>query len=77
MLYLNGEIPLMKYAWEVFSQTKDWHSRYPHMLKLWQAGIEIPARTVACERGFSKQNMIKDIKRTRFPIYTLDVVMRI
>ena len=67
----------MKYAWELFSQTKDWHSRYPHMLKLWQAGLEIPARTISCERGFSKQNMIKNIKRTILSIYTLDAVMRI
>ena len=75
VFYLNGERLPMKDAWKVFSQTKDWHSRYPHMLKLWQVVLEIPARTVACERGFSKQNMFKDIKRTRLLIYTLDAVM--
>ena len=54
VLYLNGERLPMKYAWEVFSQTKDCHSGYPHMLKLWQARLEIPTRTIACEWGFSK-----------------------
>ena len=77
VLYLNGETFPMKDAWKVFSQTKYWHSRYPHMLKLWQAVLEIPERIVGCERGFSRKNTIKDIKRSRLSIYTLDVVMRI
>jgi hypothetical protein len=77
VVHLNGERFSMKDAWKVFSQTKDWHSRYPNMLKLWQAMLVIPTSTVACERGFSKQNMIKDIRRTRLSINTLDALMRI
>ena len=49
VLHLNGERFPMKDAWKVFSQIKDWHSRYPNMLKLWQAILVIPASTVACE----------------------------
>ena len=60
-----------------FSQIKDWHSRYPNMLKLWQAILVILASTVACERGFSKQNVIKGIRRTRLSINTLDALMHV
>ena len=77
VLHLNGERFPMKDAWKVFSQIKDWHSRYPNMLKLWQAILVILASTVACERGFSKQNVIKDIRRTRLSINTLDALMRV
>ena len=49
VLHLNGEGFSMKDAWRVFSQAKDWHLRYPNMLKLWQSILVIPANTVACE----------------------------
>lgn len=45
------------------------------MLKLWQAILVIPASMVACEREFSKQNLIKDIRRTTLSINTLDAFM--
>ena len=77
LLHLNGEGFSMKDAWRVFSQTKDWHFRYPNKLKLWQSILVIPANTVACEQGFSKQNVIKDIGRTKLPINTLDALMRV
>ena len=47
------------------------------MLKLWQSILVIPANSVACERGFSKQNVIKDIRRTKLSINTLDALMRV
>ena len=75
VLHLNGERFSMKDAWRVFSQAKDWHLRYPNMLKLWQSILVIPTNIVACERGFSKHNVIKDIRRTKLSINTLDALM--
>ena len=46
-------------------------------MKLWQAVLTIPASTVDCERGFSKQNIIKDIRKSRLGLDTLDALMRI
>ena len=77
VLYLNGKTFPMKDAWKVFSQTKYWHSRYPNMLKLLQAVVVIQANTVACERYFYKQNLIKYINRTSLLIGTLDALIRI
>jgi hypothetical protein len=67
----------MKEAWKVFRNTKLWHKTYPHMMKLWQVVLTIPASTVDCERGFSKQNIIKDIRKSRLGLDTLDALMRI
>ena len=67
----------MKEAWKVFRNTKQWHTNYPHIMKLWQAVLTIPASTVDCERGFSKQNIIKDIRKSRLGLDTLDALMRI
>ena len=41
-------------------------------MKLWQAILTIPASTLDCERGFSKQNIIKDIRKSKLGLYTLD-----
>lgn len=67
----------MKEAWKVFRNTKQWHKTYPNMMKLWQAVLTIPASTVDCERGFSKQNIIKDIRKSRLGLDTLDALMRV
>ena len=37
----------------------------------------IPVSTAICERGFSKQNLIKSHMRTRLKLVTLDALMRI
>ncbi|GJP58264.1 hypothetical protein CLOP_g22945 [Closterium sp. NIES-67] len=37
----------------------EWQRSYPNILKLWQALAVLPLSTVECERGFSKQNLIK------------------
>jgi len=39
--------------------------------------LTIPASTVACERGFSRQNIIKDVRRTKLSLATLDALMRV
>ena len=67
----------MKAAWKVFRNTNLWHTTYPHMMILWQAILTIHASIVDCERGFSKQNIIKDIKKSRLGLDTLDALMRI
>ncbi|XP_059070451.1 uncharacterized protein LOC131860102 [Cryptomeria japonica] len=67
----------MKDAWRVFRNTKYWHRSYPHMMKLWQAVLTIPASTVDCERGFSKQNIIKDVRKSKLALDTLDALMRV
>ena len=67
----------MKEVWKVFRNTKQWHTTYPHMMKLWQAILTIPASIVDRERGLSKQSIIKDIKKSRLGLDTLDALMRI
>ena len=32
---------------------------------------------MACERGFSRQNIIKDVRRTKLSLATLDALMRV
>ena len=41
------------------------------------ATLVIPSSTVSCERGFSKQNLIKEMKRNRLNIEHLDDLMRV
>ena len=67
----------MKEAWKVFRNTKKWYKTYPNTMKLWQAFLTIPASIVDCERGFSKQNIIKDIRKSRLGLDTLDALMKI
>ena len=59
-LHVNCEESSMKDAWRIFCVT-ELHTNFPNMSKFWQAILSIPASTVACERGFSRQNKIKDI----------------
>ena len=47
-------------AWRIFCVT-ELHTNFPNMSKLWQAILTILASTMACERGVSRQNIIKDI----------------
>ena len=66
----------MKDAWRIFYVT-GLHTNFPHMSNLWQAILTIPASTVACERGFSRQNIIKDVRRTKLSLVALDALMRV
>ena len=75
-LRVNCEGSSMKDAWRIFCVT-ELHTNFPNMAKLWQAVLTIPASTVACERGFSRQNIIKDVRRTKLSLATLDALMRV
>ena len=62
-------------AWEHCSGETEWVESYPNLMRLWQALLVIPVSTAACERGFSKQNRIKDDERSCLTLTTLDTVM--
>jgi len=47
------------------------------MMKLWQALNNIPVSIVYYAREFFKQNIIKDIRKSRLGLDTLDALMRI
>ncbi|CAI7904791.1 unnamed protein product [Closterium sp. NIES-54] len=40
-------------------RSPDWEDAYPNLVKLWMAAAVLPLSTVECERGFSRQNIIK------------------
>ncbi|CAI7876314.1 unnamed protein product [Closterium sp. NIES-53] len=44
-------------------KTPDWRENYPNLVLLWVAVAVLPLSTVECERGFSRQNIIKSWKR--------------
>ena len=50
----------MHKAWDSCCKAKSWLQLFPGMVQLWQLCMTIPIRRVACERGFSCQNMIKN-----------------
>ncbi|KAH7281139.1 hypothetical protein KP509_36G032200 [Ceratopteris richardii] len=50
---------------------------FPNLLKLWQILLVLPISSVPCERGFSKQNIIKNDRRQHLKVDTLDMLMRI
>lgn len=64
-------------AWNVFSGEAQYHHTFPNMLKLWQAVLVLPVNTACCERGFSKQNQIKAVKRNRLGVQNLAALMRV
>jgi hypothetical protein len=76
-MHLNCESFTMQEAWRVFCRMKDWQVSFPNIMKLWQAILVIPVSTVQCERGFSKQNTIKDIGRSNLSVEMLDALMRV
>ncbi|CAI7810384.1 unnamed protein product [Closterium sp. NIES-53] len=44
-------------------KTNDWTTSYPNLVRLWVAVAVLPLSTVECERGFSRQNIIKSWQR--------------
>ncbi|CAI7836943.1 unnamed protein product [Closterium sp. NIES-53] len=44
-------------------KTSDWTTSYPNLVRLWVAVAVLPLSTVECERGFSRQNIIKSWHR--------------
>lgn len=77
VLYYGCEGMNMMDAWRVFSTNMEWQNTYPNMMKLWQIMLVIPASSVSCERGFSKQNAIKTDQRQCLDVKTLEALMRI
>jgi hypothetical protein len=76
-LRLNCESYIMYESWCMFCKMKDWQDSFPHLMKLWQATLVIPCSTISCESGFSKQNLIKEMKRNRLNVEHLDDLMRV
>ncbi|MCO5601090.1 hypothetical protein L7F22_055209 [Adiantum nelumboides] len=75
MLYRVASNKSLHDAWEVCSATKYWWDLFPGMMNLWQLSLVIPASTAACERGFSRQNFIKNTSRSALGLDTLDALM--
>jgi hypothetical protein len=73
-LHVNCEGSSMKYSWRIFCATK-LYKKFLNMSKLWQTILTILASTVACERGFSRQNIIKDVQRKKLSVATLNSLM--
>ncbi|CAI7805076.1 unnamed protein product [Closterium sp. NIES-54] len=44
-------------------KTPDWREHYPNLVQLWVAVAVLPLSTVECERGFSRQTIIKSWQR--------------
>ncbi|CAI7782153.1 unnamed protein product, partial [Closterium sp. NIES-53] len=40
-------------------KSPDWEDAYPNLVKMWVAVAVLPLSTIECERGFSRQNVIK------------------
>ncbi|KAH7282858.1 hypothetical protein KP509_35G050500 [Ceratopteris richardii] len=51
-------------AWSHCCEQISWYESFPNLMKMWQALLVISVSTTACERGFSKQNRIKDDERS-------------
>ena len=62
-------------AWRKCGAELDWIHAYPNLMRLWQIMLVMLASTAACERGFSKQNRIKDNERSNLCLETLDMLM--
>ncbi|KAH7414777.1 hypothetical protein KP509_14G010700 [Ceratopteris richardii] len=74
-LYYGCEGMNFKDAWRVFSNISHWQEAFPNILKLWQILLVLPISRVPCERGFSKQNIIKTDRRQHLKVDTLDMLM--
>ena len=64
-------------AWEFACTTPEWSINWPGLNNLWRRVMVIPVSTAICERGFSKQNLIKSHLRSYLKLETLDALMRI
>ncbi len=64
-------------AWEFAGTTPEWSINWLGLSNLWRRVMVIRVSTAICERGFSKQNLIKSHLRTSLKLETLDALMRI
>ncbi|MCO5586611.1 hypothetical protein L7F22_040552 [Adiantum nelumboides] len=76
-LYYGCEGMNMLDAWCVFCSNKNWMQTYVNLTKLWQHMLVLPVSSVSCERGFSKQNLIKTNARECLNVETLEALMRV
>ncbi|MCO5587233.1 hypothetical protein L7F22_041180 [Adiantum nelumboides] len=76
-LYYGCEGMNMSDAWCVFCSNKNWMQTYVNLIKLWQIMLVLPVSSVSCERGFSKQNLIKTHARECLNVETLEALMRV
>lgn len=62
-------------TWIQCGSELEWRQMFPELFKLWQIVLVLPASSVMCERGFSKQNRIKSHDRSSICLKTLDRLM--
>lgn len=77
MLASSCERKNMLEAWKFCGETPHWHADWPNLMRLWQIVMVIPASTVVCERGFSKQVLSRNTSRSRLSLPIWDAMMRI
>ncbi|CAI7738937.1 unnamed protein product [Closterium sp. NIES-54] len=53
-----------------------WRVSFPNIMSMWQSVVVLPLSTVECERGFSKQNLIKTWGRGSLGNTILEHLMR-
>ncbi|CAI7898304.1 unnamed protein product [Closterium sp. NIES-53] len=58
-------------------RTADWRDDYPTIVSLWRAVSVLPLSTVECERGFSRQNIIKSWDRVALTDVRLGELMTV
>ena len=64
-------------AWEFVGTTPQWSTNWHGLSNLWRRVMVIPVSTTTCERGFSKQNLIKSHLRTHLQLEISGALMRI
>ena len=57
--------------------SEQFEAEFPNMIKLMAISRVLPVSSVECERGFSKQNLIKTRLRCSLSIELLDKLMRV
>ena len=62
-------------AWEFACTTLKWSTNWPALIKLWRKVLVIPVSIAICERGFSKQNLIKNYLCSNLELVTLDALI--
>jgi len=64
-------------AWEFVGTTPEWSINWHGLSNLWRRVMVIPVSTAICERGFSKQSLIKTHLLTSLKLETLDALIHI
>ncbi len=56
--------------------SSEMHDQFPQMLKLLDIALTVPVSSVDCERGFSKQNLIKTKIRAKLKTENVSTLMK-